>query len=266
MRSRSCLSILASAALLLAACESDDVIRNVELALTLDLPHGESALVGDTLTVEFGAVEMVGAETRFVVWATTDTGDVALADSASPGEVEVDLADAGLVAADVDAVLVSEESAGADLPDGPPATVFLEGLPGGELMFGGLESHDFEGAMATAELHNEEIHIMAMGLPGLPDGYSYGVWLMFAGGGHGHSGDDDGHGDMEMMHMGDLNGAGMLETEGHRILGGAGSVAVTVEAANGDDMMSTSSVLSGEVVYETEGGPAEDEGGGGHMH
>lgn len=244
------------AGMAVASCGADEIYRKVTLAPSVSLPTGRTMLAGDTLLVQFGAVEPLAMGHRFVVWAGTASGPVALGESDAAGTIAATLTDFGLVAIDIQLIIVSEEEEGTGLPSTLLGSLYLQGLlVDGELRFGGLDAADLEATTGEAELLDEEITLETMGLPSLPGGFSYAVWMMFP---------DDGA--MEMIEMGELGGDGTLEASGDRILALGRTIAVTVESDNGMPMMSNSTVLTGRVVTEAQGSTAPAEESGDHMH
>lgn len=260
-------------------CGTDEIYRKVALEPAVNLPTGSAVLAGDVLSVEFGAVEPLAMGYRFVVWAGTASGPVALGESDVAGTIDATLTDnttftdLGYTAADIQLVIVSEEKKkGAGLPSTLLGPLYLKGPVDGELRFGGLDAAELESTTGQAELLNKEITLEIAGLPSLPSGLSYAIWMMFPeehdetdsdGGGHGHGGG----GEMEMIEMGALGGDGTLKARGDRVLALGSTIVVTVESDNGMPMMSSSTMLTGQVVIEAQNGVAPvEEGGGDHMH
>ncbi len=268
--------LAAVAGLAVGGCGTDEIYRKIALEPSVNLPTGSAALAGDVLSVAFGGVEPLAIGNRFVVWAGTASGPVALGESDTAGIIAATLTDFGLTAADIQLVIVSEEDDGVVLPSTLLGALYLQGPVDGELHFAGHDPAELEATTGEAELLNKEMTLHVVGLPSLLGGFSYVVWMMFPaeyeethgdGSGHGHG---DSGGEMEMIEMGELGGGGTLEARGDRILALGSTIVVTVESDNGVPMMSSSSMLTGQVVTEAQGGaaPADEGGGNGgeHMH
>jgi hypothetical protein len=264
------------AAGLAAAC-ADDVFRKVTLQPAVVLPSGHATADNDTIYIEIEPGELLAEGHHLVAWAATAAGTVRLGDFESGGHLTGELSTAGITAADIERVLVTEEEE--HDPALPSIVVFLSGALPGELMFVGLIDHDFEQASAEAEIQNGRITISAGGLPTLPRGFLYGVWVVLDEHDevleqqHSHltarsAGHDDGGGHVETgaVFAGQLSGGVLLDNELDVLLASGHEVIVSIESENGVASMSKASVLSGEIVLTGETDPEEGDGHGDHLH
>lgn len=225
------------------------------------LPRAQAMVMGDDVMVSTivdpttdarEGFEALNTEHRYHAWAKSG-GDTTHLGTFTPG---VDL-EASL-SGDVDEVLVSIEEG---TPEAPSSTIVVSGDADGELTFGALDAVSFSGARATAYLGDGFIDLDYQGLPELPAGYRYELWVT----------PTDEHGEP----AGDPFAAGALDAPP------TGSMAryqdealpeqldlrVAIEVTGGKGAMSSSYCL--ELVHSHEGhssGGGGGGGGGGHAH
>lgn len=262
------MALMALPALLLLACEGPEVTRKAELTEMLELPTGDSALVGETLLVTIAGLQPIDPSYRYVVWAATDASEVALGEIATSGDLAANLVTAGLNPGDCREVLVTEEEAGGALPGSPSMVVLFRGLPGSPLTFTPMAL--IAPASGTLEIEDHHLHCTVEGLPSLPAGLYYGVWAAIGGadaGGDGHANiltKAGGH-DEEVTvleFVGRLDLMGMLEVESEHQVQMTRELFVSLESENGAEEMSPIVLLHAKVELPESGG----DHGGAHMH
>lgn len=145
----------------------------------LKLPRARAQLEGSgvTITTLISATtdasdgfESLATGSEYHAWARSGGADTHLG-SFTPG---VDLTSAEAVGADQ--ILVSIEDG---TPGGAPSsTIVLSGAVDGELVFGALDAVAFSGARAEAFMGADWVELEYDGLPALPSGYGYQLWVM----------------------------------------------------------------------------------------
>ncbi len=273
------ITLMAAAAL---ACSTEPVQRRVSLESSASgIPAGSSGILGDELEVEFTSAEPLMDGKRHVLWAELRSSTIALAEIVAGAHTEVFPQDVGVAVVDIQEVLVTEEDAAGSLPTAPSKAVVVRGELPGPLMFGGmLMANDFAAAAGTADLEDDTIRVATSGLPDLPAGFRYDIWVGFsatAGGGSStpRTVMSGGHGRgteaaPQPLRIGALAGASAAFDTG-RFLPVATEVRLTIESDGGHlDAAAAARVLQGAVVTTADesGGGAAESGGGSpeHLH
>lgn len=162
------------------------------------------------------------------------------------------------LAGDADQVLISVEEGE---PTAPSSTIAVSGAIDGVLGFGALDAVAFSGARATAYVDLGAIDVDYQGLPELPEGYRYELWMTPLG--------EDGEPAGEPVAAGGLGaGDGAMERFEAEALPEAIDLQVTIEVAGGRGARSPTRCL--ELVHSHEGhangGGSGGGSGGGHSH
>lgn len=178
-------------------------------------------------------------------WATRG-GDTTHLGSFTPGvALEADLAGSA------DEVLISIEEG---TPSTPSSTIVVSGAADDELSFGKLDAVAFSGARATALVGDTSIDLDYQGLPELPEGYRYELWLTPLA--------DDGQPGGEPISAGGLEApAGAMARFEDEELPEHFDLTVAIEVAGGRGAMSPALCL--QVVHSHEGHAGGSSGGGG---
>lgn len=250
--------------LLLAGC-GDEILRVFPMASMPALPSGHVKLVGDTLSVEMEGSEPLASDYRWVAWAQSSSSSEALGEVAPGDELEVDVNDLATPIDEVATFLITEESADSDLPATPSNRVWMEGELFDHLQLLGLPEASFGGAEAEVNLDRDHVEVTATGLPALPPGYTYDVWVKIEAP---HDGAEDGESAEEPMpvHVGQLGGGAFLENELPDLVINAEAAMVTIESENGLESMSPARVLHGAVLLTAADQGAAPEEAEPHTH
>lgn len=242
----------------------DEIRRTVELTPAGELPGGTAVLRGQTLVIDAEPTEALDGAWRSIAWAISGTVAEALGEIDAEHSLMVPVANLRTPIDRIAEIHITEEAAGPTLPDRPSDEVWMKGTFPGALAFLGLGHEAVGAATAQAKLRDDTVEFTATGLPSLPHGFSYRVWMLFEDGG-GHGG-----GDAMPMMLGQLGGGTFLSNRADRLLVTAHSVMVTIESEHGADTMSSAMVLRGEVLTTapTTGAtpPAAEPEEGGHTH
>jgi hypothetical protein len=248
--------------LLVGACSQEPVVRNIKLEAEGRVPSGSATVDGDAAQIALADVESLRAGYRFVVWGIDDTGAAtALGAIAPEAPNRIELAPGAKIAA----LEITEELDEASLPAARSNVVWLRGSFPGELRFA-LGAADYSAASGSARISDDSLEVVAPGLPALPSGFEYVVWLGFAGGSdtsHAHLrplGGDHESGEA-LRPMGTLPPNGTRRFDTNDDLFEALECRITIESLRGVSTASTSVALHGEVEL-----PEGAEDGEGHLH
>lgn len=238
--------IVAVALVALGACGSE-ITRTFALTPMGSLAHGQSLLIGDTLVVEMGGAEALSDGYRWVAWVESDAGTEVLGEIQNHVRLETDTTTLATAMVSVEDVLISEEAVGATMPASPSNRIWMHGEFPGPLHMLGLAADAFDDASAEVLLDKKQIEVSASGLPALPTGFAYVVWLDFGADAHA-----DEHGTQEPtmpQRVGELGGGVFMENHLATLTVTAEAAMVTIESRNGIAMMSPVMPLHGEVVF-----------------
>lgn len=179
-------------ALLATACGPDPAVRKATLEPGSGIPAGTAVAVGSELRVEFSAAEPLSDGHHHLLWADTPTDNVFLTEIAPGMQHTTRPADHGVAIEEVNALLVTEENEDDEPPSIPSLSTIVRGALGKPLLFGGtLSAESFHSASGTATLKKKRVHVTTEGLPTLPSGYHYEVWLDFGAEEHVHGAEDE---------------------------------------------------------------------------
>lgn len=266
-----------------SGCDAEPAVRTVTLNPEPEMiPTGAVAVVGGEVRAEFTEVESLEDGLRYVLWADTPSDTVALGQIEPGKPLAVLAADLGFEVEDLVSVFVSVEGDGSGLPSSPSLTTVVQGAVPGVLRFGGsVDAESFEHASGTATLEDNSIHVSSAGLPALPNGFHYEVWLGF-GAAHDEGGEGDAHAESKFdvasaghdeppalegfVSMGELDGE-LMRTHSNSLVVAA-ECQVTIEADDGHGEMSDTRVLRGMVMTQSDApaGGADEEEGPEHLH
>ncbi|MHB8875650.1 MAG: hypothetical protein ACYC8T_18345 [Myxococcaceae bacterium] len=257
---KSDLTALALCLSLLAGCDTVEVMRKVELAPEAQPPSAACVLFADTLRISTTGLEPLATSTRYVVWVETavhaqkPVGALGLA-----GTLQVAVADLGMPLAEATGLLISEEPAGATLPDVVSARVRLRGPLEGPIGFTLPPDATFASGHAEVLVEDMNITTTASGLPKLGPGLSYMVWARMPADGaapsHGHASEAaDSHGPVSAVPLGSLDVMGRLvQDTSPESFATASDFAITVESDKGISAISPFMVLRGDVLLPQAG-------------
>jgi hypothetical protein len=264
----------AAVASLLAACSQEPVVRKIELTAEPVVPSGSALAVGSKIQVELENVEPLLAGKRLVVWvAGSVANELQPIGTVVPGEPALlDPASAGVTLSAVRGIQITEEVEPADptaMPAVRSAVTLLEGAFPGPLAFG-VKASDFASAGGSATIADAALDVAAEGLPALPSGFQYVVWLRFekaVAEAHAHLRVQAAGHDPEpvtnegMMQIGALPATGTARYQTHDDLFEAVECRVTIESLQGVPEPSPCMTLRGAVEL-----PAGSGGSGEHLH
>lgn len=190
-------------------------------------------------------------------WAMSG-GNATHLGSFTPGvELEAELAGSA------DEVLISIEEG---TPTAPSSTIAVRGALDDALSFGDLDAVSFSGARATAIIVDGSIDLEYQGMPELPEGYRYELWMSPLG--------DEGEPVGEALAVGGLEpGAGAMARFESEELPEQFDLQVAIEVAGGRGAMSPALCLELVHSHDEHGAGSHDSGGssggssgGGHEH
>jgi hypothetical protein len=259
------LVIAAASASLLAACGQEPVVRKIALTAQPIVPSGSAEPAGNQIRVRLENVEPLAADRRLMAWAvgSTDAQLAALGPMVPGTPASFDPPPW------IRGIEITEEVDEPALPLKRSGVTLLRGAAPGRLAFA-LDASDFAAAQGSAAIEDDELDVTAVGLPPLPTGYEYTVWLRFAATGetHAHLRVQAGeHGGSEpvtnegMMRLGALPAAGSAHFATHDDLFEALECRITIESLQGVPGPSPCTTLRGVVELPTSGGA-----GDGHLH
>jgi hypothetical protein len=200
---------------------------------------------------------------RWVAWVKSGESVELLGEVGADTRLEVEATALAMPTASIEEVLISEESTKGDLPESPSKRIWMRGEFPGSLQMLGLEEDAFSAATAEVHLTGDHIEVTASGLPGLPTGFAYALWLDV------DTGHDDEHADNEAMQTlaGILGGGTFMENDLDMIATIAQAATLTIESDHGNEMMSSATALRGAVVLTAEEGTSpEPSEPAGHSH
>jgi hypothetical protein len=258
---------------LLVACSQEPVVRTIELTAQPVTPSASTHAEGTKLHVTLENVEPLLPGKRLIVWAVgaTDAMLVALG-AVTPGEIaELDPPAAGIALNAIRTIEITEEAEAAALPSLRSGITLVRGPFPGKLEFE-VPLADFAGAQGSATIEDDELDVTATGLPALPNGFEYVVWLRFENTSPGETHDHlrvlaGEHGDPEpitnqgMMRIGALPQTGAQRFSARDELFEAVECRITIESLQGIADPSPCTTLRG-MVELPEGSGDPD----GHLH
>lgn len=238
-------ALLACLTALAVGCDHPEVMRRVELGPQAELPSLRCLVIGDAMRLEASGLQPLAGSARYVAWVETRKESVALGELGA-GALVAAWDGLGVALDEVTWVVVTEEAAGAALPEAPSAVVVLRGPVGGAGGFAPFGPAALAAARAEAVAQDGQVQVMASGLPVLPPGLAYGVWARRAAAGGGDGAPAPPAGEGELLELGRLERGSRLAASAD--LGRLRRMVVTVQSERGAAGISPVTVLGGLLV------------------